>query len=120
MPLIDFADTIESVSDTYPYKPGTAGTVVSGVHTRGARTPTTILACVQPLQGEDLQRMPEALRVDEVLQAFTVQRLNGLNEVSGADADHLEVNGIDYEVQSSEPWGHLGGYYRSLLKRVDR
>ena len=120
MPLMDFADTLSRMGETYTLKAGAAGSVVDGHHVPGAGAETTVTAVVQPIEGEELQRLPEGWRVDEVLVAFTSTQVQGLDEATGRGPDVLVVDGDEYQVERVEPWVKLGNFYRVLLRRVDR
>jgi len=59
---------------------------------------------VQPASGKDLQQVPEASRTREILKLFTMDELFTASETQGRDSDRVNINGIDYEVQSEIRW----------------
>ncbi len=95
---------------TYTRTRYAAGSVTDGVKARGAGTPATITAHVQPLTGADLQALPEGRHTDEVKAVFTTDELR--------TRDRLAIGGEVYEVDKVETWPAFGvTYYRALASR---
>lgn len=78
----------------------------------------SIDASVQPVSQEQLQRLPEGMRTQEVQNLFTSTELNAKTEDS--EPDTIFIDGSDWEVQAVESWASLGGYYRAVVARVGR
>lgn len=76
----------------------------------------TVDACVQPLTGRELERLPEGLQTSEVLALWSPVELK--TQGAGQDPDSVLIDGDSYEVQKVERWNTLGAYWRVLLAKV--
>lgn len=113
----DLADVVESFSADYSVARSALATYdVHGDPVAGASSSFSIRACVQPVSGRDLQRVPEGWRTQELITLFTPTELRtktGMNE-----PDVVTVNGVAYQVQQVERWAELGNYWRVLAMKV--
>lgn len=77
-----------------------------------------IVASVQPLRGEELDRLPENLRTKEVKVLFTRDVL----KVAGTttQGDLVEIDGEVWEVSSVERWDALANFTKCLVARRGR
>lgn len=78
----------------------------------GAGTATTlsVLACVQPLDGLALQRLPEGRRAKATWSVWTATPL--LSE------DIITVNGEDFEVDILNDWTASGNFCKAIALRM--
>lgn len=75
---------------------------------------------VQPAGGDDIERLPQGHRGRRALRVYTDLELRTAAEGDGGHAaDRVEIDGDEYEVSTSETWGH-GGYWRAIITREDR
>lgn len=113
----DLADVVDAFSDDYTVtRTGVAAYDVHGDPVAGSSSTFSIRACVQPVSGRDLQRVPEGLRTQELIALFTPTELRtktGTNE-----PDTVAVNGVTYQVQQVERWAELGNYWRAIAMKV--
>jgi hypothetical protein len=107
--------------ETISVRRGAAVTVdVNGIVQTGSSTTLTMRASVQPLNGKDLQYLPEGSFAKDAQAVFTVAPLQTLDEQTGTPPDVVtRANGAVYRVISVQDWSNSGAYYRSLiLKQV--
>ncbi len=76
----------------------------------------SITACVQPLSGRELERLPEGLRTRELKAIYTATELK--TQGSGQDPDLVSIDGDSYEVQRCDRWAELGSYWRVVASKV--
>lgn len=101
-------------SALYTVKPGAAATYVNGIATRGAEpAPVQVPACVVPITGKDLQRLPEGERTMERRAVFTGYPLR--TSGPGRWADVVVIEGEDWQVENPEDWSALGGFVRAVV-----
>lgn len=87
----------------------------NGVYVSPSTSTVSIDACVQPLVGRELERLPEGLRGREVRVVYTATQLftaDGTHE-----PDSITIGSGTWQVQTSEPWEELGGYYRAVIQK---
>lgn len=93
---------------------------------RGLALPTedvtmTIVASVQPATGRDLLRLPELRRSNETRVLFTATQLRTGDAGEDHEADLVEVEGEQWEVQHVETWVQApsiqGTGYRCIVQR---
>jgi hypothetical protein len=111
MPVMDLSSTVSRfATGTYVV---TRDARTYGADGRLDTTPSStfqVTACVQPVAGKDLERLPDGMRTRDVLTIFTATELK--------EKDVVAWSGRQYEVDQVEPWSELGGYYRALATRV--
>lgn len=92
-----------------------ATTYTAGKRVAPATTTTTVVGCVQPIPGKDLERLPEGLRDKEVKYIYTKAELK-----CGPDTepDKVSVEGSTWQVEKVEKWDTLGAYWRSVIRKV--
>lgn len=79
-------------------------TYVNGLPVREAPTTFSVVASVQPLNGQDLIRAPEGLRRSDARKAYlyiTDQVRTVL--ANGNEADMMTVDGVVYEIYHVDP-----------------
>ncbi len=76
----------------------------------------TCVACVQPLSGRELKRLPEGMREREAMAFWTSSELRG--KLSTNDPDSIVIDGDVYEVTTVDRWANLGNYYRAVVVKT--
>lgn len=71
------------------------------------------IGSIQPMTAEELQFLPEGQRSDEVRKLYTEVELRAEDE-----PDHVEFDGITYEVQADLDWKNAGNYLRYKLVKA--
>lgn len=90
------------------------GVVPDGRMHASASSTLTIQASVQPMNGRELQRLPEGARVAERKNVYT----RTLLQVNGAP-DVVTIDGRDYEVESIQDYVGFGAdFYKVTVARV--
>lgn len=84
----------------------------------GTPSTLTINASVQPLNGRDLERLPEGERTTERLKVYSATRL--FTSGAGQDPDVITVEGVDHQVETAETWGPNGNYWKMIVRSVRR
>lgn len=74
-----------------------------GIYVPGAPTDTVIQASVQPVNGKELQTLPEGERERDWLKVYTLATLKTTNQHDGTSADHIIIDAITYQVR--QVWG---------------
>jgi hypothetical protein len=87
---------------TFIIKTPGAGSRVKGKWVDGALVESTIEASVQPMNGEDLQSVPENRRASGVYKIFTSSNLILLSEATNPPL--IIIDGEDFEIFHKEPW----------------
>jgi hypothetical protein len=75
---------------------------------------------VQPATSQDLMRLPEGRRTDQMKVLFTNTELSIGGQHENFEADLVNIDGDMWEVQAQDEWGHPNGpkYYRCMVKEV--
>jgi len=85
------------------------------------QSPSTsvIFGTFQPLNGEELQLLPEGDRVRDTQKFYTEQEIRTVNELTETPADELEAYGQVYEVHRVERHGPGAPlpHFKALLVR---
>jgi hypothetical protein len=117
MAIEDLADVVDTFSDNYTVtRSGLISYDQNGDPVTGSTGTLTIRACVQPIMGRDLMRMPEGWRTQELLAIFTTTEL--FTKASANEPDTISVNGVNYQIQQVERWADLGNYWRAVAMKV--
>lgn len=71
-------------------------------------------ACVQPIDGRDLQKLSEGERVREPKTIYSAVELKN---TPGA-ADVISIDGDSYEVIKVQRWAELGNYWKCIALKL--
>jgi len=88
-----------------------------------AATQFVIDASIQPVPGEDLDRLNELYRTKEVRWLFcktTLQTESAEEASTPQEADQIQVDGSMWKVVSEHAWDSLGNYRKVLIARIGR
>lgn len=110
-PVLDFATGTYTVT-----RASGVGSYVEGVFVPASTSTTGVVACVQPVSGRELQRLPEGLRAKELLSVFTVAAL--LVAAPGVRPDVVAIDGSNWQVERVERYAELGNYYHSIVSKM--
>jgi len=96
------------------------GGYVDGEYEEGSTSTFDIEMSVQPLQGRELQLLPEGERTRRYVKGYTVTRLYTAIEATSKKADRVGYDSTNFEVQSVERWvdGELE-HYKVLMAEVN-
>ncbi len=111
--ILDLASGIYPVTRSLPGTYGTEGRFIPGTQSF-----FTISASVQPLEGRDLLRLPDGLRTHELLKVYSPTQL--FVQGAGQDPDQITLQGVQFQVETSEQWGDDGNYWKMIVKKVGR
>lgn len=81
-----------------------AGAYVDGRWVEGVPSEFSILASVQPANGEDLQALPEGRRKDAVYKLYTDTVLLSASPEAKRNPDRVVLFGEEFEVRNCQPW----------------
>ena len=94
-----------------------------GVYVPGSTTTLTVQATVQPLNGKDLQILPEGLRTREAFKLYTATELRTTDQTAGTLSDIVTRGGALYDVQQVGPWlsgsGTLNHHKAIIVRRQE-
>ena len=71
----------------------------------------------QPLNGRDLQTLPEGKRTSETLKVYTKTDLRTADQFTGTPADDVEYKGKLFEVYVVMEYPQLLNHFKALLTR---
>ena len=71
-------------------------------------------ASVQPISGEELMRLPEGYRAENMRELWTTTELKVAG--AGQEADKIDIDGKIYQVESVKKWDHDGVYYQVVVR----
>ncbi len=81
---------------------------------------TEIFASIQPMTGKDLMLLPEGMRNSGTFKIYSDCELMSV-DVPGCDTpDQILSEGVTYQVRMVDNWNSAGGYFKSVLTRMDR
>jgi hypothetical protein len=89
-----------------------------GERVRGAHMDLAISASVQPLNGRELQLLPELARAGDSRKAYTETELRTDEQHAGLPADELIVDGITFKVLAVERQVAIIPHYKATLMRL--
>lgn len=118
MALIDMSATVLKYATAIAVKRRASSTTVKGKAVPGALSNLTVMAVCAPVQGRELERLPEGMRTEEVIQVITVDELR-TSDATGT-ADLVTWQGRDYEVQLVADYSQLGNFRRYYAAKVER
>lgn len=75
-----------------------------GTFQKGEVSSETVLASLQPMSGNEIQRLPEGRRNKKSLKVFSAFPLNIANAKTGLAGDILVINNERYEVWQVMDW----------------
>ncbi len=88
----------------------------TGVYQDGVQTVITVFASVQPLTGDDIERIPEGDRTKDMWKVYAADELRIHDEKTGAKADKITIMGDEYVVQDVRKWP---GHWRATVVKVE-
>lgn len=106
-------------STTYTLRRPAAGSYVDGEWVAGAYVEVTITAAVQPLNGDELQQLPEGARQRLTRKVYTASALQAGDIDGQIGPDILVVDGIPCEVQAVKRYTAGIPHYRAVLVAQD-
>lgn len=85
-----------------------------GIFTPDSDTTINVDACVVPLGGSQLQRLPEGLRSSELRQVFSAVELR--SDAPGQKPDVISIDGHLWQVVRAEPWT-AGTFFCAIVSK---
>ena len=79
----------------------------------------TIQAVVQPVNGDELQTVPEGERTNKLIKLHTTEVLKTTDEANAVSADTVVVDGETFRIITVSDWNKLGGFYKTIAVRED-
>lgn len=118
MSVMDLSGVLDDFS-TGGYVVARATTVSAGSDGRASapsRSTITVRGVVIPMNGNDLQRLPEGLRTKTVQWFYSTVELKA--GTGGFEPDIVTIDGRDWQVQSAMPFSTLGNYWQMAVMQV--
>lgn len=120
----DFGDVLEALATgRYEIQPGVPMVEVGAGRFRAGPPAPPVpdeLCSVQPLQGDDVQRLPEGARVDAWRNVYTRFPLAGPDTRTGRKGDVILIDGVPFEVEKANPWASAAGVTHALVRKLER
>lgn len=76
-----------------------------------------VFGSLQPLGGEDLERLPAGDRQRARKKIYSADFLRSIDEYTTAKADSLVIDGVEWQVESVETWTN---FYKAIIVKVER
>lgn len=76
-----------------------------------------INACVQPINGKDLVKVPEGFRTRSIITLYTTNEVRTASEVEKTQADIVTWNGERYQIYFIEKWPE---YTKAIAVKIER
>jgi hypothetical protein len=109
----DMSDAIRLLGSPFTVTRTAPASTVDGYTVLGAQSTFTTSAVPYPLEGDELQRLPEGLRAKD-LRGLICDR--PLQTASDGPPDVVAMEGQSFEVERSEPWT-AGNFFRVTVSR---
>lgn len=90
----------------------------SGVWSQSSSSTIAGQASVQPLNGEDLKRVPESYRTESMVKLWFNQELETAGEGTATPGDRFAWQSDIYEVQGKADWSSIGNYFEYYARKV--
>lgn len=90
-----------------------------GAAVEPATVDTPIRGSVQPLNGDELQTLPEGVRSKKTRKFYTKSEIRVEDQHTGTKADHVIIDGETYQARTVERYGRGLRHYKATLVRVD-
>jgi hypothetical protein len=113
--VIDVSDAILTLGDFVEFtvtRQPAAAIGSDGRASLGTPSTFTVNGLAHPMDGDDLERLPEGLRTRELQVFYTPTRLQ-----SEPDPDVINIDGELYEVQRVQSWASTGNFFRCIVAR---
>jgi hypothetical protein len=119
--MIDLSATVNHFALPYTVRRVTGADVIGadGFSTEAPTTNLTIEIHFEPTKQEDMLKLPEGKRKEQMITGLSVDELKTADVPDGTDADVIERNGRDWEVIHVERWDQ-GNYWKSIAERRGR
>lgn len=112
--IASFATDDGAGSGAYAVTRCAEGTRTDGLWQPGATSSVSIVASVQPLDGDALKFLPEGVRAEDARLLFTTTPII----VEDGRADVVTISGATYRFYLVEPWSLDGVAYRCHCART--
>jgi len=89
----------------------------SGVWSQSTSTTITGRASIQPLNGIEVQRLPENMRYESSVRVWFDKELQPATE-GGLPGDRFTWNGDVYQIQAKVDWSGTGNYFEYLARKI--
>lgn len=109
------SETIERLGTSYAVTHRAKSTVRGGRELKGAETTEYVTAMVQPLKGDEIERLPEGMRGKDLRVVYSSSELR--TQGSTWLSDLISIGDQTYEVSSLEDWSTHGGYWKAIVSR---
>jgi len=113
------SDLIQSFGQTVTVNRRAAGAWVAGDWVPGTPSTFDITMSVQPLTDKELLDLPEAQRTRRTIKGYTDTFLNTTSKEDATEADLVEYDGRDFEVQRVEQWQGDFNFWKVFLQEVN-
>lgn len=77
----------------------------------------TIEAWVQPVSGDDIEKLPQGRRTNEVVKIYSLDEIFSASTSDADMPDVIEIDGAEFEVENIYDWDDDGAYWKALAVR---
>lgn len=90
----------------------------SGVRVRGASADIATTGSVQPMNGRELELLPELARAGDSRKVYTETELRTEDQHAGTPADEVIVDSLTFKVMQVERQVAIIPHYKAILLRI--
>jgi len=113
---VNLAHVVSRFGSTYTVTRTSAATSYSdGKRATPSTSTLSVTGVVQPVPGQELNRLPEGLRDRDVRVFWTTVALQG---GSAVEPDRVAIGSDTWQVEECRDWTGLGNYFRSIIRKA--
>lgn len=75
---------------------------------------------IQPMTGKDLERLPEGMKTTGTKKIYSTVELMTVKTSECRVPDRVLYKSETYQIEESDDWQDLGGYFKYVATRVER
>lgn len=97
-----------------------AGSNAKGIITPGSTSPISFTSSVQPLNGKEMETLPEGRRQAETYRLYTDFALNTVDEKNKVKADRVVIFTKTFEIIKVDVWqNQVIPHYKAIASLID-
>lgn len=97
-----------------------ASTNVDGRFTPGSQTDISFKASIQPLNGKELESLPEGRREKDTYNIYTDFQLRTVDEEGNTNPDQVDIFGQSFEIIKVDTWkNNVIPHYKAIASLIN-
>lgn len=123
MSASDLISSFRTPTDATVTRQSVGGGYTGGVYVAGAPQTFTVQMSIQPMNGKEVLKLPEAQRTRQWVKGYSSEALFTSEQAASKKADHVSLNGRVFEVMTVEYWESAGNtivpYWKVTMAEVN-